>query len=524
MAEAYEFVIVGSGINSLVCAALLAKAGRRVLVLERSDRLGGCIRTEELFDGFRHDILSSSYPLFVASPAYAELGDDLHEAGLEFANNDFPTAVLTDDGRSLILSTDDAETGRRLDANMTGEAERFGNAIGSFFEANADLTFGLLGNELYSRKAAQVLFGDMRKRKLRGTFQFLGEALESCRTWLERDFESDLTQALVAPWVLHAGLGPDDAYSGLMGKVIIGAVAMGGMPVVVGGSDRIVEAFRRIIEARGGALIAGADVAKVRQDDDRATGVMTSDGAIYEASTAVICNVTPTQLYDRLLDDVPNDVAAKASAYRYGRADMQVHYALDAPPAWPDPDLTKVAYVHMTPGLDGVSKAVNEAERGLLPETGTVVVGQPTALDPSRAPDGKWILWVQLQELPSRIKGDAAGEIEIPPDGAWTDSVRETYADRIQRRLARHIPNLEANIVGRRAFSPADLEGLNMNLVGGDPYSGACTIDQFLLWRPFPGSKNHKTPVKGLYHIGASTHPGPGLGGNSGYMVASKFT
>lgn len=523
MAETHEFVIVGSGMNSLVCAAVLAKAGKRVLVLERNDRLGGCIRSDELFPGYTHDILSSSYPLFTAGPGYEALGPDLHAAGLEFANTDLPTAVLTEDGRSLIMSTDGAETARRFDAVHDGDGASFGSAISSFFEANADLTFGLLGNELYSRAAARVLFREVRKRKVAGTFTFFGEALESCRTWVERDFESDLVKAIIAPWVLHAGLGPDDAYSGLMGKVIMGAVGMAGMPIVVGGSQKIVDAFQAVVEQHGGSFVTGADVARIAVAGGKASGVVTEDGVSYPATEAVICNVTPTQLYGRLLDDPPEEVAAKAHTYRYGRADMQVHYALSAPPDWPDPDLAGVAYVHITPGLDGVSRAVNEADRGLLPELGTIVIGQPAALDPSRAPEGGSIFWIQLQELPSRIKGDAAGEIPVPADGSWTDEVKDAYLERIERRLSDLIPNFRSSIVGRAAYSPAELEHMNINLVGGDPYSGACTIDQFLLWRPFPGARNHETAVKGLYHIGASTHPGPGLGGNSGFMVASHF-
>lgn len=523
MANSYDFVVVGSGINSLVCAAMVAKSGKSVVVLERNDRLGGCIRTEELFPGFTHDILSSSYPLFVTSPAYEALGDELHAAGLEFANTTYPTAVLTEDGASLILSTDPDETRSRFEQVHPGEGDAFNKAIGDFFAANADLTFGLLGNEIFSRRAARILFGEVRKRKIQGTFTFFGEALESCRTWAERDFDSDLVRALIAPWVLHAGLGPDDAYSGLMGKVIMGAVGMAGMPVVVGGSHRLVEAFSKVIESHGGTMLTGMDVTRITTVNGKANGVSTADGSNYVANEAVICNVTPTQLYGQLLPDVSPELARRARSYRYGRADMQVHYALDSPPEWPTSELQKVAYIHLTPGLDGVSKAVNEAERGLLPETGTIVVGQPTALDSSRAPDGKWILWVQLQELPSRIKGDAAGEITIPADGAWTDEVKDAYLERIERRLAQHIPDFVASVVGRRAYSPVEIEGMNINLVGGDPYSGACTIDQFLAWRPFPGARNHETTVKSLFHIGASTHPGPGLGGNSGYMVASKF-
>jgi phytoene dehydrogenase-like protein len=202
---------------------------------------------------------------------------------------------------------------------------------------------------------------------------------------------------------------------------------------------------------------------------------------------------------------------------------MQLHYALDTPPKWPDDDLARVAYIHLTPGLDGVSRAVNEAERGLLPAVGTIVVGQPAAVDASRAPEGKSILWVQLQELPASIRGDAAGEIDVPPDGTWTEEVKSAYLERIEHRLEQHLPGFRSTIIGRRAFSPPELEELNINLVGGDPYSGACTIDQFLMWRPFPGAKNHETPVERLFHIGASTHPGPGLGGNSGFMVASRL-
>ncbi len=520
----HEFVIVGSGINSLVCAAMLAKAGKSVVVLEREERLGGCILSEELFPGYTHDVLSSWYPLFVASPSYEVLGTDLHDAGMEFLTTDNYTGVLTEDGQSLVLTMDEAETARRLDAVADGEAARFNAALGDFFAANADLIFGLLGNELWSRKTVGVLLKESRSRGIKGTAGFFGEAFESCRTWLERDFESDLTRAVIAPWVLHAGLGPDDAYSGLMGKVIMGAVGMTNLPVVKGGSSNIVDAFQAVIERHGGVFVIGADVERVTVTGRKASAVVTSDGTTYPAATAVICNVTPTQLYGRLLaGHVPDEFTIKAGNYRYGRADMQLHFALDAPPEWPDPELNTTAMIHVTPGLDGVSKAVNEAERGLLPVTPTIVVGQQSVLDPSRVPEGKALLWIQLQELPRRIKGDAAGEIDVPPDGTWTEEVREAYADRVQARLARHIPNLEQNIVGRRAFSPADLEAMNMNLVGGDPYSGACTIDQFLLWRPFPGAKNHETPVKGVYHIGASTHPGPGLGGNSGFMVAGRF-
>jgi phytoene dehydrogenase-like protein len=202
---------------------------------------------------------------------------------------------------------------------------------------------------------------------------------------------------------------------------------------------------------------------------------------------------------------------------------MQIHYALSEPPRWDgDERLGRTAIVHLTPGLDGVSRAVNEAERGLLPAEATVVVGQPLTIDPSRAPEGKGLIWIQLQELPWRVRGDAAGELDVG-EGTWTEELRERYADRIQARIARHVPNLESSLLRRVVLSPADLEAANVNLRHGDPYGGSLALDQNLLWRPFARQPGHRTPVEGLYHIGASTHPGPGLGAGSGTLVADEL-
>jgi phytoene dehydrogenase-like protein len=202
---------------------------------------------------------------------------------------------------------------------------------------------------------------------------------------------------------------------------------------------------------------------------------------------------------------------------------MQIHFALSEPPRWEgDERLGRTAVLHLTPGLDGVSRAVNEAERGLLPAEATVVVGQPLTMDEGRAPAGKGILWIQLQELPWHVKGDAAGELDVG-DGTWTESLRERYADRIQARIARHVPNLEGAILRRVVLSPADLQAANINLEQGDPYSGSLALDQNFLWRPFARQPGHRTPVDGLFQIGASTWPGPGLGAGSGTLVAQEL-
>lgn len=521
----HDVVIVGSGINALVCAALLAKKGHKVCVLERNDRIGGCIRTEELtLPGFRHDVLSQWYPLFLLSPAYAELGDELHRRGLEFVHTATPTAALLPDDTGFVLGMDRAANIAAMNALAAGDGDRYADALG-FVEQNAELTFAVLGQELWRSSFLRLVVKTVIKQGPRKFATNLARFSESARHWIERDFRAPAVRACLAPWVLHAGLSPDAAFSGHMGKVVSFSLEAAGTPVVKGGSDQLLAAFRALIEEHGGTFRTATDVAEVDVDNGRATGVVTVAGERVAASKAVVCSMTPAQLYTRLLgkQELPHQLKSEVASFRHGLADMQIHLALDAPPSWHNTAMQSVGIVHLTPGLDGVSHAVNEAVRGLLPSEATIVVGQPCTLDPSRAPAGKSVLWIQLQELPPLIKGDARGEIDVPVDGAWTEAVRERYADRIVERLGRHIANLGDDVLARSVLSPRDLEMTNINLVGGDPYGGDCNIDQFLMWRPLASTKNHNTPFKGLYHIGASTHPGPGLGAGSGYAVGATL-
>jgi len=517
----YDFVIVGSGINSLICAALLAKSGKSVVVLERSDRAGGCIRSEELtVPGFMHDVLSGWHLLFVLSPAYAELGTDLHQRGLTYLNTETPTASISPGGTATILTTSRETNTRTFEALHTGDGKGYLKSIAAI-ESSADLTFGLLNSELWRFATAKLLLREVRRRGLHGTAEFLGVAMGSCRSWLNSHFQSDAVKTLFAPWILHTGLSPDAAISGHMGKLIAFSLEAAGMPVVKGGSQGLVTAFTKLIEDHGGTMVNNTDVCRILTRNANACGVETSDGRHFNCNRAVICNTTPTQLYARLLQDaaVPNKQRTDAANFRYGRADMQIHLALDTPPKWIDSALNTVPMVHVTEGMDAITQSIAEADSGLLPTRPTLVVGQPTAVDPSRAPNGKWILWIQLQELPATVRADSLAEIDTSLDGAWTDNIREQYADRIINRLSLVIPNLKELIIGRKVLSPHDLETLNINLVGGDPYSGDCSLDQSYLWRPLGSTKNHATPIKKLYQIGASTHPGPGLGGGSGYTV-----
>jgi phytoene dehydrogenase-like protein len=512
--RAYDAVVVGSGINGLACAALLSRAGWRVCVLERNDWFGGAIKTDEITaPGFKHDVFSAWHPLWVGGAAHAELGDDLARYGLEYLNTDLPTATLYPDGDSAFLLRSADENAAELDRHRPGDGDAWRAMLDEFFP-NADLAFGVLGTELWSRNGAGLGFKAVRRLGRQGAVEFVGGLLVSARDWLETTFRSPRAHGLFAPWVLHTGLGPDAAASGYMAQVIAVAVQEGGMPVPRGGGQKLADALVALIRKNGGSCETGVHVERVFSG-----GVRTAEGETIAGSKAVICNVTPTQLYGGLLEGFDN----KAKGFRYGRSEMQIHYALSEPSGWDgDERLGRAAIVHLTPGLDGVSRAVNEAERGLLPAEATVVVGQPLTMDESRAPEGKGLLWIQLQELPWRIKGDAAGEIDVG-GGEWTEELRERYADRIQARLARHIPNLEPSILSRTALSPADLQAANINLVQGDPYGGSLALDQNFLWRPLASQPGHRTPVPRVWHIGASTHPGPGLGGGSGTLVAREL-
>jgi phytoene dehydrogenase-like protein len=521
-----DYVIVGSGINALVAAACLGRKGRKVLVIERNDRIGGCIRTEEITaPGFVHDVMATTFVLFLTSPAYAELGPDLEKRGLAFAHTATPTAVLMADGRHAVLAMDRKANVASFDQLASGDGARFAADIDRL-GADAPFLFALLGGSLWSTTMLKLVAREAWRRGLRGLATFFGEGLGTARGWLETRFQSEVVRALFAPWVLHTGLGPESAYSGQMAKVIAFALEVAGAPIVKGGAENAPTAFERLIREQGGDILVGADVERVLVGPGGARGVRLAGGREIEAAQGVICSVTPNQLYQRLLADVtlPAEVTAAVTQYRYGKGNMQVHYALKAPPRWKAPGLDNVALIHLTPGLDGVSKAANEAERGMLPAVPTICVGQPAALDPSRCPAGQSILWLQLPEAPRFIKGDAAGAIATPADGRWSEAVREQFADRIEAILASHIENFRDIVIARKAYSPADLEALNVNLVGGDPYGGFCGIDQFFLWRPFHATVNHRTPVPRLYHIGASTHPGPGLGGGSGYLIAKALT
>ena len=296
----FDAVFIGSGINSLVGAALLARDGWSVCVLERNDVAGGCIRTSSdlTLPGFTHEVLASWHPLFTGSAAYAELKDDLDRRGVTYVNTDLPTGAAFPDGSAAFI------TGS-LEGNVT-EFDRLAPGDGAAWElqfnafmANADLSFGILSTELWSTAGLSLGRKAFRRLGRRGLLEFAGNTLVSCRDWVSGTFESEAARGVLAPWVLHTGLGPDQATSGFMTQVIGAALQLGGMPVPVGGGVRLVDALAGIVTDAGGEVRLDADVQRILVASGRATGVRLADGEVVAATRAVVANVTPTQLYGK---------------------------------------------------------------------------------------------------------------------------------------------------------------------------------------------------------------------------------
>ncbi|ALE84802.1 phytoene desaturase family protein [Pseudonocardia sp. HH130629-09] len=519
MHATYDAVVVGGGINGLVAAARLARGGWSVALVEDHDRVGGFVAAQE-HDGFVHDTWSSWHPLFVTGPAYAAFGDDLHRHGLAYANTDGPlTATVAGDG-SVALAH------RSVEATVAGFAEAADRdayrAMIDRFGAHAAGIGGLLGAELHAPGMLGPVATLARAAGVAGMATYARDALTSGRSWMRARFTGPETDRLWAPWLLHAGLAPDSASGGLMVPIFAATMHGAGLPVVAGGAGHFLTAWERLLDELGVAVHTGCRVERVTVASGCATGVA-GDGFAFRARRAVLASVTPPALYGSLLPPtvVPPPVADAAARYRPGRAAMQIYVTLSGPVPWADTRLREVSLVHVCDGSDSTAIACAEAEAGLLPRRPTVVVGQQHVLDPTRVPEGAAALWLQLQELPFAPVGDAAGELDTA-DG-WDATLAQGYAERVLDRVAAHAPGLR-ELVGRvDVLDPTAIAAHNPNALRGDPYAGSAELDQNFWWRPLPTSGGHATPVPGLWQIGASTHPGPGLGGASGFLVADRL-
>ena len=521
MRHEYDAIIVGAGVNSLACAVHLAAKGWRVGVFEQAGTAGGAIKTLELTQpGFRHDWAAMNLSLFAGSPFFRVYGEDLAGRGLEFAPSSHCFASVFDDGRWLGVSTGAGETRARIAAFSEKDAKAW-DQLCADFPGTAEYVFALLGNPMQMHIQARLLLKALFRKGFSWTANLARLLVSSPRTWLSETFESDHVRATLAAWGMHLDFAPDMAGGAVFPYLESMANQAFGMVIGKGGADTVTRALLAKIESAGGEIHCGKRVARVLRSGGKATGIELEDGVQIKASRAVIANVAPAGLM-KLLDGKSGDTAfdAKMSNFSHAPGTMMIHLALDSLPDWKaGEELKSFAYVHIAPSLEQMARTYQQAVAGLLPDEPVLVVGQPTTVDPSRAPDGKHVLWVQVRMVPAEIRGDAAGEIS----GTDWAEVKEFYADRAIAMIERHAPGLKAKILGRAVVSPLDLEVDNPNLVGGDQVAGSHHLSQNFLFRPALGHATGITPVEGLHLTGASVWPGAGTGAGAGYMLARKL-
>ena len=517
---AYDAIVVGAGHNGLAAAVHLASKGWKVGVFERAGVAGGAVKTAELtLPGFRNDLYAMNLSLFAGSPFFAAHKDGLLKHGLAFVPAPHSFASAFPDATWLGVSQDVEETAARI-AALSAEDAAAWRAMLAAFAQDAPHVLALLGAPMPSRQALRVLWAAYRAKGAAGLGEIGRLLLSSPRDFLDRHFNHPKLKAAMAVWGLHLDFPPDAAGGALFPYLESMASQSFGMVIGQGGADTMIKALLGLLKAHGGELHLDTPVEAVLKQGGRATGIRLRGGATVEARRAVVANIHPGHLGTLLDGGLPNSFRDKIATFRPGPATMMVHYALDRLPPWAaGPDLHRFAYVHLAPDLAGMTRVYDQARAGLLPEAPALVVGQPTALDPSRAPDGKHVLWVQVRVLPSSIAGDASGEI----DGTDWDAIKERYADRVDRLIEGYAPGFGGTVLGRAVLSPRDLERDNPNLVGGDSLSGSHHLDQNFLFRPAFGWSRYKTPLDRLYMVGASTWPGAGVGAGSGFILAKRL-
>jgi phytoene dehydrogenase-like protein len=520
MADA-DAIVIGSGHNGLVAAFRLARAGWRVVVLERASTIGGAIRTESItLPGFRHDLFATNLSLFKNSLVYREHREEFERAGLRFIACHDAFASVYDDRKSVRISTDATQTAAEFASCSTTDLEGWHEVV-SIYRRLAPHVLPLTSMALPSREAA--------RQALRMLFYLRGGVLDlrdvifaSPQRFVDRFFRTDEAKGAFLPWAFHLDFAPDVAGGAAFAFITGVSAHLNGLTVASGGAGAIVSALRELIEANGGAIQTGTEVSEILVEGGRAIGVRTNAGDVLTAARAVIANVTPSLLFGRLLSSsaIPHRVRKRAAQFRYGPGVFMVHLALSGHLDWAArDDLWRFNYVHLNAKAGQIATTYEQCSKGLLPSRPMMIVSQPTHADPSRAPPGCATIRLQVRAVPAVITGDAAGAIR---EHNW-DSIKEAFADRVVEQLAEHAPGAQQAILARHVMSPDDFERENPNLIGGDCVSGSHHLDQNYFARPFPGWTRYRTPIKQLLMVGASTWPGGGVNAASGFLAAEDL-
>ena len=508
-----DAVVIGSGPNGLVAANVLADAGWAVHVLEAQPDPGGAVRSGELtLPGYVHDRFSAFYPLAVASPHFRALA--LEEHGLRWRRAAVAVAHPDRAGGVALIAAGEDETAASLEAFAAGDGEAWHRYMAHFDRYGMRFLRALLGPFPPLRAGAALV----RELGAGGLLEFARFGLLPVRRFAEEEFAGEGAARLLAGNALHADVSPEAPGGALYAWVLAGLGQRLGWPVPEGGAGRLTEALVARLAARGGRVTCDARVTRVLVRRGRAVGVRLADGREVEARRAVLADVGAPQLFLELLerDEVPARVLGALRRFQYDNATFKVDWALERPIPWAAEAVRRAGTVHVTDGVDRLTREAADLASGLIPDAPFLICGQYAAVDPSRAPAGADVAWAYTH-VPQRVTGDAG------PDGLagrWDEGERERFADRMEAQIEPLAPGFRAAIRARHIATPADLEAADANLVGGAINGGTAQLHQQLVFRPFPGLGRAETPVAGLYLASASAHPGGAVHGACGANAA----
>jgi len=521
-AQAWDAVIIGAGHNGLVCAAYLARAGKRVLVLERRGVVGGAAVTEEFHPGFRNSV--ASYTVSLLQPkVIADL--DLPAHGLTVVPRRINNFLPLPDGGHLLAGTGltQAEVRRfsARDAQQLPVYEQRLEVFADVLRAVALQAPPNVGSGHWLQALPELWRAGQLGRRLHGLSPGLRQELLdlftiSAAEYLDRWFESEPIKALfgfdgvvgnyASPYapgtayvLLHHAFGQSNGVKGAWGHAI-------------GGMGAITQAMARAAVQAGAQIRTDAGVRRVRVEAGRAVGVETLDGERIDAR-AVVANVNPKLLYEQLLaaDEVPTPTRERMANWRCGSGTFRMNVALSRLPDFrclPGAGDHLTAGIIIAPSLDYMDRAYTDARQHGWSREPIVEMLIPSTLDDSLAPPGQHVASLFCQHVAPQL-----------PHGRSWDDHRDEVADLMIATVEQHAPGFAASVLGRQVLSPLDLER-TFGLIGGDIFHGALSLNQLFSARPMLGQADYRGALPGLYLCGSGAHPGGGVTGAPGHNAA----